>query len=124
VILVDSSIWIDHIRMKDAKLSTLVAAGRVLVHPFVIGEVALGAIRTRPQLLRMLRAQPEIHLARDSEVLRLIDTESLFGIGIGYVDAHLLASCRLTPGTRLWTRDKRLAAAADRLNLPAGPRLQ
>jgi predicted nucleic acid-binding protein len=124
VILVDSSIWVDHIRAPDVHLSALLAVRRVLMHPFVIGEVALGAIRTRTQVLRTLHDLPDAVVARDSEVLRLIDADAVFGVGIGYVDAHLLASCRLTQGARLWTRDKRLAAAAERLNVGGGPRLQ
>jgi len=124
MILVDSSIWVDHIRAPDVHLSALLADRRVLMHPFVIGEVALGAIRTRAQVLRSLHDLPEVVVARDSEVLGLIDSNALFGIGIGYVDAHLLASCRLTPGARLWSRDKRLAAAAGRLNVGGGPPLR
>lgn len=94
------------------------------MHPFVVGEIALGEIRTRAQVLRMLRALPGVVVAPGPEVLRLIDAEALFGVGIGYVDAHLLASCRLTPGSRLWSRDKRLAAAAERLSIGSGPPLQ
>ena len=71
----------------------------------------------------MLRALPEARVARDPEVVRFIEAESLSGIGIGYVDAHLLAACRLTPGSRLWSRDKPLAEAAERLDLCVRPRL-
>jgi predicted nucleic acid-binding protein len=121
VILVDSSVWIDHIRASDPFLVSLLTDRHVLVHPFVIGEVALGQLHPRVQVLEMLHRLPEALVARDGEVLRLIEAETLFGVGIGYVDAHLLAACRLTRGAKLWTRDKRLAAVAERLGLVAGP---
>jgi predicted nucleic acid-binding protein len=119
VILVDSSVWIDHIRAADERLRHFLAHGAVLAHPFVIGEVALGHMRDREAILRMLRRLPSSCVARDDEVAFLIEREKLFGLGIGYVDAHLLASTRLSKGALLWTRDKRLAGIAERLSLAA-----
>jgi predicted nucleic acid-binding protein len=119
VILVDTSVWIDHLRGGDAVLVQLLEQRRVLTHPFVVGEVALGNLRERDEVLGALSNLPQIHVAAESEVLHLIDLETLFGRGIGYVDVHLLAGLRLTPGTRLWSRDRRLAEVADQLGLAA-----
>lgn len=117
MILVDSSVWVDHLRNRDARLSKLLEDGRVLAHPFVIGELALGNLKNRTLILADLRDLPEAVMARDEEVLGFIDRHALHGRGIGYVDAHLLASVRLTAGGLLWTRDKRLHEAAERLSL-------
>jgi predicted nucleic acid-binding protein len=119
VILVDTSIWVDHLRSNDAMLAGLLGAGTVLAHPFVIGELALGVLHQRKVILGALRNLPSANAATDDEVLHFIDTESLAGLGIGYIDAHLLAATRLTPGASFWTRDKRLAAIAGRLLLAA-----
>lgn len=119
MILVDSSVWIDHLRSDDRALAGLLEAGRVLAHPFVIGELALGGLRQRETILAALRGLPRAIVASDEEVLQFIDRQALFGLGIGYIDGHLLAATRLMPGASLWTRDKRLRAAADRLALAA-----
>jgi hypothetical protein len=89
------------------------------VHPFVTGEVALGHLRQREFVTQMLQQEKQAAVASNEEVLRLIENERLFGRGIGYVDAHLLASVRLTPGSALWTRDKRLNDVAHRLGVAA-----
>lgn len=117
MILVDTSVWIDHLRQGDAKLQALLNASQVLIHPFVIGELALGNLQQREVILNALRNLPPASVATEDEVLRFIDQESLYGVGIGYIDAHLLAALRLSPGSTLWTRDKRLLAAATRLGL-------
>jgi len=119
VILVDTSVWIDHLRSGDTLLAGLLEQGQVLSHPFIIGELALGNLRQRETVLADLRELPQASVALDDEVMLLIDRDRLFGIGIGYVDAHLLAATRLTQGAALWTRDKRLSAAAERLSLAA-----
>jgi hypothetical protein len=119
VILVDTSVWIDHLRSGDVTLTGLLDEGQVLSHPLVIGELALGSLRQRESVLADLRELPQAIVARDDEVMHLVDRDGLFGIGIGYVDAHLLAATRLTQGASLWTRDKRLSAAAERLSLAA-----
>jgi predicted nucleic acid-binding protein len=117
VILVDSSVWIDHLRKGDARLARMLAYERVLAHPFVVGELALGSLRQRELILAALQDLPQAIIASEIELLRFIDQEALYGRGIGYVDAHLLASARLTAGASLWTRDKRLHAVAGRLGL-------
>jgi predicted nucleic acid-binding protein len=117
VILVDSSVWVDHLRRRDAALARLLENGRVLAHPFVTGELALGNLKKRATILADLQALPQAVVAHDEEVLRFIDQHTLYGLGIGYIDAHLLASVRLTAEGSLWTRDKRLHAAAERLGL-------
>jgi predicted nucleic acid-binding protein len=119
VILVDTSVWIDHLRRADEILTSLLEQGTVLAHPFVTGELALGSISGRDLILNSLRRLPTVNVAGVSEVLQFIKQEALFGIGIGYVDAHLLAATRLTEGATLWTRDKRLLAAAEKLSLAA-----
>lgn len=117
MILVDTSIWIDHLRQGDQYLAGLLGAGQVLAHPHVVGELALGNLNNRATVLDALADLPRTPLATDDEVLRFIGENSLFGIGIGYTDAHLLAAVRLAPGTTLWTRDKRLLAASTSLDL-------
>jgi predicted nucleic acid-binding protein len=121
VILVDTSVWVDHLRRGDTTLAGLLQSCRVLIHPFVIGELALGGLRPNTQVLALLQALPEASVATDSEVLFLITQQNLSGRGIGYVDAHLLAATKLTPNASLWTHDKRLQTVATHLNLPATP---
>ena len=117
MILVDSSIWIDHLRSRDAALAELLLRGQVLGHPFVVGELALGSLRRREEIIGALLDLPKAIVADDAEVLALIGRETLHGRGIGYIDAHLLASVRLTPDALLWTRDRRLHDAADHLGM-------
>ncbi|ALA16196.1 MULTISPECIES: type II toxin-antitoxin system VapC family toxin [Chelatococcus] len=117
MILVDTSVWVDHLRTGEETLAALLDHGRVLTHPFVIGELALGFLRQRQAILPALQGLPHASLATDAEVLAFIDEHALAGLGIGYVDAHLLASTRLTAGSTLWSRDKRLARVAERLEL-------
>jgi predicted nucleic acid-binding protein len=119
VILLDASVWIDHIRLKNEDVSSLLDNGEVLCHPFVIGELGMGDFRDRPLFLAELRKLRAAEIASDNEVMVLVEHHRLFGRGIGYVDAHLLAAVFLTPDARLWTRDKRLKEAADRLKLAA-----
>jgi predicted nucleic acid-binding protein len=119
VILVDSSVWVDHLRSGDATLARLLNDGRVIAHPFVVGELALGSLRQRELILTALQDLPQAVVASDIEVLRFINQQALYGLGIGYVDAHLLASVRLTAGGSLWTRDRRLQSVADRLGVAA-----
>jgi predicted nucleic acid-binding protein len=119
VILVDTSIWVDHLRQRDEILDGLLSDQEVLIHPFVIGELAMGNFRQREAILDDLRELPLATVAMDHELLDFVQTGALFGVGIGFVDAHLLASARLTPEARLWTRDKRLDAAARRMSLAA-----
>jgi predicted nucleic acid-binding protein len=119
MILVDTSVWIDHLRRRDARLSELLETGQVLSHPFVVGEVALGNLRQGVEIVEGLRSLPRAQAATDEEVLQFVEQHSLAGAGIGYLDAHLLAAVRLTPGATLWTRDRRLQSVAERLGLAA-----
>ncbi len=121
MILADTSIWINHLRYSDLVLASLLDAGHVLIHPFVIGELALGSLRQRALILNALSRLPQAKSATDAEVLHLIARHALAGRGIGYVDAHLLAAVRLTEGARLWTTDRRLGAVAGALGLAARP---
>ena len=117
MILVDTSVWIDHLKGSDLALADLLGTGRVLAHSFVTGELALGSLRQRRIVLESLCDLPQATVASDDEVMMLIEREQLYGLGIGFVDAHLLAAVRLTPGALLWTRDRRLRQAATRLGL-------
>lgn len=117
MILVDTSVWVEHLRSGNRRLTQLLEGARVIVHPFVIGELALGNLRQRDIILGTMHNLPQTNVARHLEVLQFIHDEAIFGRGIGYVDAHLLASTRLTPGTLLWTRDRRLHSVADGLGL-------
>ena len=119
MILVDSSVWIDHLRKNEAGMRRLLGAGQVLSHPFVIGELAMGSFKRRDLLLNELMDLPQAKVAEDDEVLQFVSRYVLFGSGIGYIDAHLLAAVRLMPGTLLWTRDKRLLEIASNLRLAA-----
>jgi predicted nucleic acid-binding protein len=119
VILVDTSVWIRHFRDRDPTLTELLGRGAALTHAFVIGELALGNLRQRELVLRMLLRLPAASVATNAEVLRFIDHNALFGRGIGYVDVHLLAATRLTAGSQLWTLDKRLNEAAVQLGMAA-----
>lgn len=119
MILVDTSIWIDHLRASDERLARLLDDGKVLAHPFVTGELALGNLRNRDSVLGALQDLLQACVATETEVLRFIGEKSLFGMGIGYIDAHLLAAVLLTPGSSLWTRDKRLLTASTRLGIAA-----
>ncbi|MDP9821628.1 type II toxin-antitoxin system VapC family toxin [Nocardioides massiliensis] len=114
MILVDTSVWIDHFRAGEAGLAELLQSNRVLAHPWVTGELALGHLAQRRTILELLHHLPQTTVATDVEVLTLIENHHLSGVGIGYVDAHLLAATMLHPGARLWTRDKRLTTVAAR----------
>lgn len=121
MILVDTSVWIDHLRSGAATLERLLSTGMVLGHPWIVGELALGNLAQRQTVLSLLKALPPAVVATEVEVLGLIDRERLHGRGIDYVDAHLLAAARLTPGARLWTRDKHLTDAAADLEIGFTP---
>jgi len=120
MIVVDSAIWIDHFHHRIDRLADLMALRAALLHPFALGELALGSLRGRDRILIAARDLPVPPIADSDEVLGLIQSASLSGTGIGYVDAHLLASALLAPNGKLWTRDKRLAAAATRLGVAFG----
>lgn len=117
MILVDTSVWVDHLRAGDAQLSTLLNSSQVLMHPFIVGELACGNLSNRAEVLGLLAQLPRAALASDEETLFFIERHELMERGIGYVDAHLLAAASLEAGTQLWTRDKRLLAVASTLQL-------
>ena len=121
MILVDTSVWVDHLRAGDKALAALLKAEAVLIHPFVIGELALGNLRQCETVLNALSDLPQASVATDAEVLYFIDQHVLFGRGVGYADAHLLAAVNLTAGAKLWTNDKRLHGVADQLRLAIAP---
>jgi len=117
MILVDTSVWIDHFRKNEPDLAKLLVSGQVMVHPFVIGELACGNLKNRNEILSALMNLPSSPTTTDSETLFFIEQRQLMGLGIGYIDAHLLASTALMGNGYLWSRDKRLAAAAVTLHL-------
>ncbi len=117
MILVDTSVWIDHLRSGEPALATALEGGRVLMHPFVLGELACGNLKNRSEVLWLLRDLPAAPTATDPEALVLIERRALMGRGIGYIDVHLLASTVLEGVARLWTRDRRLAETAAELEL-------
>lgn len=121
MILVDTSVWIDHLRAADATLQSLLNLRLVLSHPFVIGELAMGNLKQRSVVMNDLQNLPSSIVAEEFEVLRFITDRSLFGQGVGYIDAHLLASVRLMPDTMLWTRDRRMHDIATRLSIAFEP---
>ena len=117
MILVDTSIWIDHLRVADRDLTELLEHRQVLGHPWIAGEVALGRLARRTDVVGLLRHLPQAVVATDAEVMSLIESARLPASGIGFVDAQLVASARITPEAVLWTRDKRLAAVAQQLGV-------
>ena len=117
MILLDTSVWIDHLRQGDAQVASVLETGLVLSHPFVIGELACGQLKARAEILGLLAALPQALVAQEQEVLFFIERHSLMGRGIGYIDAHLLTAAALTEGVRLWTRDKRLDSLARELEI-------
>jgi len=114
--LVDTSVWIDHLRNDRADLRAHLEAGEVVCHPFVLGELACGSIRKRDEVLSLLAALSQVAVAEHDEVMQLLDAHQLMGKGLGWIDAHLLASARLA-GQTLWTLDGPLKRAAQRLGV-------
>ena len=115
MVLVDTSVWVDHLRGGDRRLEALLNAGGVFIHPLIVGELACSELRNRSNTLSLLRQLPEARKASHEEVLLFIENNMLMGRGIGYVGTHLLAATALTEAARLWTRDKRLGALAAEL---------
>lgn len=111
MILVDTSVWVEHLRRGLPRVAALLQEEKVLIHPWVIGELACGNLHNRGEVLELLQGLPAAVVASDREVLLLIEQDQLMGRGIGYVDAHLLAATKLSH-CQLWTQDRRLAALA------------
>jgi hypothetical protein len=118
VILVDTSVWVEHLRRGLPRLATLLQEGKVLIHSWVIGELACGNLRNRADALELLQGLPAAVVASDQEVLLMIKQNQLMGRGIGYVDAHMLASAKLSH-CQLWTQDRRLAVLTEEQGLAA-----
>lgn len=123
MILVDTSVWADHLRAADKTMQSLLDAGKVYIHPMVIGELALGHLPRRSQTLVMLNHLPRVTAANAAEVLAFIEAQQLFGRGVGLVDVHLLAATAMATDTRLWARDRRLDSVASALGLAYAERL-
>lgn len=113
MILVDTSVWIDHLRNGNTRLAAMLENTEVCTHPFVVGELACGSLENRAEVLVLLHNLPGVSVATDAEVLFYIEKQRLMGRGIGYIDAHLLAATAMTGSIRLWTLDRRLAVVAD-----------
>lgn len=122
MILADTSIWIDLWREGNAEMQKQLSDGQVAMHPFIVAELALGSLHDREKTLTGLDGMAQVNVSRLSEVRQMIEAHSLYARGIGLIDAHLIASCLITPGTQLWTRDSRLRMVAEALgvhvNLP------
>ena len=118
MILVDTSLWIDHLRRADVTLTALLEEEQVVLHRFVVGEIACGALKRRAEVLALLRSLPHLKAVDDDEALAFVEAHSLMGSGVGWVDVHLLASVYLS-GARLWTKDRPLVRAAHRLGIAA-----
>ena len=118
MILIDTSVWIEHLRAGSTRLRSLLSNEQVLSHPFIVGELACGTLRNREEILALLTALPEVRVAEHQEVLHLLEAERLYGHGLGWVDAHLLASALIT-GCTLWTIDNPLQRTAAALKVSA-----
>lgn len=116
MVLVDTSIWVDHLRRGDKRLAQLLAQNRVMMHPMIMGELACGNLQNRNELLGLWQNLPTVKEATHGEAMYFLEHRQLMGKGIGYVDLHLLTAARLN-GSRLWTRDKRLAQLANDIGI-------
>jgi len=119
MILADTSVWVDHFRKRDTALSRQLQRSNISIHPFIVTELVLGNLPDRQNAIASLDRLPMVKVAQVHEVRRLIETHSLFQRGIGFVDAHLIASTLITPHTVLWSRDRRLHDVAGTLGLTA-----
>jgi len=117
MILADTSVWIDYIRRPNLQFAQALRDEQILTHPFIIGELALGGITSATRIAQEIKKLFSVPVATEAEALLMIESLPLAGSGIGYVDAHLIASTRLRPGTRLWTLDGKLRKVAERLSM-------
>ncbi len=116
MILVDTSVWIDHLRHPERRLVHLLESGTVLTHPLVIEEIACGHLRDRLEITTLLHALPSAPVVTHTEVLELISNKTLYGVGLGAIDVHIIASAMLAQ-VKIWSRDKALIRESTRLNL-------
>src|SRR4051812_28195481 len=121
MILLDTSVWADHLRRGEPEVFRLLDDGHVVMHPFVLGELALGRLQPRAEIIADLLELPTIHVADPEEILLLIERQKLIAIGLGYIDVHLIAAAMTTEDCLLWTRDKRMGRVASRLGIAADP---
>ena len=119
MILADTSVWIDHLRSENPELRKHLNRGQIVIHPFIIAELALGSLQERTRTLALLDLLPQVKVAQPSEVRVAIEARLLYSLGIGLTDAHLIASVFINSPTLLWTRDKRLRKAAENLGIHA-----
>jgi len=119
LILADTSIWIDHLRSGNQEMRRHLDQGQIVIHPFIIAELALGSLKERTKTLALLDLLPQVEVARTSELRLMIESRRLYNLGIGLTDAHLIASVFIDSPTLLWTRDKRLRKAAESLGIHA-----
>lgn len=120
MILADTSIWIDHLRSRNQEMRRHLEQGQIVIHPFIIAELALGSLKDRAKALALLDLLPQVRVARASELRSMIEARRLYNLGIGLTDAHLIASVFIDTPTLLWTRDKRLRKVAEGLGIHAG----
>jgi predicted nucleic acid-binding protein len=119
LILADTSVWIDHLRSEDKNLSQHLNQGQIVIHPFIIAELALGSLKGRTKTLALLDLLPQVRVAQLTEIRTLIEARHLYNLGIGQTDAHLIASALINPPTLLWTRDKQLRKVSENLGIHA-----
>ena len=119
MILADTSVWIDHLRSGNKELQKALSKGQIIIHPWIVAELALGSLRNRTNTLGMLDNVPHVQVAQNSEVRLMIETRNLYSVGIGLIDAHLIASAFLSPPTLLWTKDRSLRQVAENLGIHA-----
>jgi len=117
LILADTSIWIDHLRSGNKEMRRHLDQGQIVIHPFIIAELALGSLKERTKTLALLDFLPQVEVARTSELRLMIESRRLYNLGIGLTDAHLIASVFIDSPTLLWTKDKRLRKAAEGLGI-------
>ncbi len=119
MILADTSVWIDHFRSGNTELLRKLNQGQIVIHPSVVGELALGSLKDRTRTLALLDRLPHVRVARLSEIRALIEGRRLYGLGIGLIDAQLIASVFISPPARLWTTDKQFRKVAESLGIHA-----
>lgn len=119
MILADTSVWIDHLRSENKNLSQHLNQGQIVIHPFIVAELALGSLKDRTKILALLDLLPQVPVAQLNEIRTMIEARRLYSLGIGLIDAHLIASVFLNPSTLLWTKDKQLRKVSEALGIHA-----
>jgi len=119
LILADTSVWVDHLRFGDKDMRELLNRGQIVIHPFVVAELALGSIKDRAKTLALLDLLPQARIAQLNELRLMIEARRLYSVGIGFTDAHLIASVLIDSPTLLWVRDKKLRKVAENLGIHA-----